>query len=298
VLAYFLVNIVYAPSTWQERMQYWLFGGGKAPAVWARSDYTIHAYLYDGFRGVLTNYDAGGVAILLIAIIVSGVGSVPHRYLLWLPTIGFLAMVILTTGYMPAYFLIPINVTSALPVAASLAYLGRAKVPGIIRRSGVVMAFLLVAMNVWGANMAWAKPRTLFPFVAERYCVDSVRKTELIFLSNLWQRQPGFSRLTYLGFNIDDRALGELMTRPERMPDVVLIQRAHLRFLTDFANLPARTKEFEASGFAYDQFQGYEALGYEITEVVSPSVSLPIFFSVFPWYSPGDGNDVLVYRRR
>jgi hypothetical protein len=298
LVAYALINIVYAPATWQERMRLWLMGPGKDPEVWAPPGYTTWEYLLDVGRGLLQNFDAGGLAVFALAMVVSAVCSVRNRLMFWLPTVGFLVAVILTAGYMPAYFLTPVNLTATLPVAACFAYLGRAQLPWLPRRSGVVVLILLAGFNLWGANAAWARPRTRSPFTSERYCLSSVNKNDLVFLELLWVRQPGIHRLTYLGFNVDDRPLGELMSRPERMPDVIIYSREGLIWLADFDKRPARNAAFEETGFSYIRFSGFEPLGYRLTEVVSPRLPWPIDSRVFPWYAVRKIDDLMIYRRQ
>ena len=76
--------------------------------------------------------------------------------------------------------------------------------------------------NAWQGNLAWARTSTGGAALMEDYCKQHVGKSELIHTGNLFVRQSGSDRLSYLGFNVDDRPLGALMERPERMPDVIL----------------------------------------------------------------------------
>ena len=133
LLTYALLNVVYAPTTWQARMHEWLSGPGKDPAVWAPPGYTMSAYLFDVSRALLVNFDAGGLTVLAVAILVSAVAPVRNRLMYWLPAASFLPTVIATAGYMPTRFVIPLNVAAALPVAASLAYLGNLRLTGLAR---------------------------------------------------------------------------------------------------------------------------------------------------------------------
>jgi hypothetical protein len=294
--AYFAINVVYAPSTWQARMREWLQGPGKDPAVWARPGYTTLEYLLDVPRGLLYNFDAGGVAVLALATLVTLIAPVRHRLSLWLPSVSFLVFVVLTAGYMPQYFLGPLNVTATLPVAAGLAYLG-ARLSGPARGVLGVALALALAFNLWGGNAAWARAYTTFPWTSERYCLGSVDKNDLVFLGNLWVRQNGFDRLSYLGFNVDDRPLGALMARPDRMPDVVLATREELIWLDDFKKSSARNAMMTLAGYSYDQFPGYEGLGYRLIETVRPRLPWPLDPRWAPWYDVPETADLLIYRR-
>jgi hypothetical protein len=156
---YLLLNVVYAPATWLERMRFWLSGPGKDPDVWAPPGYTLSAYLWDAFVGLFFNLGPGGMAIVAVALAISVLAPVKHRLLAWLPTLGFLVIVVLTAGYMPNYFLGPLNVTLALPVAAILASAERrwveASSPAIRAAVAVSIAVLCLA-NAWHANLTWA----------------------------------------------------------------------------------------------------------------------------------------------
>ena len=122
LVAYALLNIVYAPATWFERMNLWLFGPGKDPNVWAPPWYTLGAYLLDAWWCLVLNVGPGGIAAVAVAAAISLVAPVNHRLMIWLPSVGFLGIVLLTAGYMPDYFLSPLALTLPLPVAAALAY--------------------------------------------------------------------------------------------------------------------------------------------------------------------------------
>jgi hypothetical protein len=121
IVAYLLINVVYAPATWRLRMVEWLWGAGKDPAVWAPPGYTWQAYLHDAVRGALCNLGIGGAVIVVIALTISLISPVKDRLLLWSPSAGFVLIVIITAGYMPSYFLSPSNVAVVLPVAGALA---------------------------------------------------------------------------------------------------------------------------------------------------------------------------------
>ena len=152
-------------------------------------------------------------------------------------------------------------------------------------------------MNLWGANYAWARPQMAFPFTVERYSLASVGKHDLLHTANLTVRQPGADRLSYLGFSVDDRPLGELISRPERMPDVIICPRELMIWLGDLHERPARNTMLKATGYSYDQFEGVERLGYRLTEVVTPRFPWPIDQFVLPWYAVPEARDLLVYRR-
>jgi hypothetical protein len=298
--AYFLINVVYAPATWLERMREWLAGPGKDPAVWAPPGYSATAYLLDTYRGLLFNLGPGGMAVVAASLAIALVAPVRHRLLAWLPSVGFLILVVLTAGYMPTYFLCPLDVTLALPVAASLAHAGRrwvAPSPRAVRAAVSVALGALVLANAWQGCLARARAAFSAHRLEEDYCLRHVGKGELIHTGNLFARSPGSDRLSYLGFAVDDRPLGALMDRPARMPDVILITTEQVRWMNDFKLRPARNAMMEATGYSYDRFEGIEPLGYRLVEAVRPRAPWPLDV---PWIPPDripNTAEVLVYRR-
>jgi hypothetical protein len=299
VVAYLLLNIVYAPTTWRLRMVGWLWGAGKDPAVWAPPGYTWPAYLRDILHAMLRNLGIGGAAIVATALAISLVAPVKSRLYLWLPALGFLTAVILTAGYMPTYFLIPLNVALVLPVAASLASV---QTSGYLRtRVRRAFAFTIVVLlclvNAWLACSIAIRASLSPCCLIEDYCVRHLDRRELIHTANLWVRQRGADRLSYLGFNIDDRPLGELMDPAQPKPDVVLINQALEVWLNDFKRRPARDALVAESGYSYQTFPGFEALGYRRTAVVEPQIPRLLDF---PWvreFCAAPGGRILVYRR-
>jgi hypothetical protein len=302
VLSYLVVNVVYAPSTWLERLRV-VFGPLKDSSIWAGSNWSPSLYLADTGDALLYNFGPGGIAILVVALVVSLRAPVPRKVLLWLPFLGYLVIVVGTAGYMPRYFLAPLNALAATPVAAALAYLGdpwweSAPRPG--RVAAVAGLAVLLVLNGWVANFAWARLRMLPDPIIERYCLEAVSRDELIHTANMNPRQPGADRLSLLGFHVDDRSLGEIMNRPAEMPEVILIGREHLMWLLDFRNVPNRDAAFnEWTGHAYSRFEGFEPLGYRLEAVVHPDLPrwlLPPWVP-WPWYRVPATADVLVYRR-
>src|SRR5262249_52515328 len=144
---------------------------------------------------------------------------------------------------------------------------------------------VLFLLNLWHGSLTWTRARFAADQLEERYCQRNVARNELIHTSNLWVRQGGAHRLSYLGFNVDDRPLGEILERPPKMPDVILISREQQDWMDDFKNRPARNTTFARSGYSYNQFNGFESLGYRLTETVRAE---PRWFARPPWIAPQD----------
>jgi hypothetical protein len=278
----------------------WLWGPGKDPAVWAPPDYTWQAYLHDAVRGALYNLGIGGAAIVVIALAISLVSPVKDRLLLWIPSVGFIIIIIMIAWYMPNYFLSPFNVAVALPVAGALAFAGNTlslKASHSARAVAVTLVAALCLINMGVANIAWVSPYLSSSSLVEDYCVRNLDRRELIHAANFWVRQDGADRLSYLGFNVDDRPLGDLMARPERMPDVILIGENQAVWLDQFKQRPARDAMMAASGFNYRDFPGFKALGYRMIHTVTPQIPRWLDLPGIRDLYAVRGSRILVYRR-
>ena len=133
----------------------------------------------------------------------------------------------------------------------------------------------------------------------ERYSASRISRNQSISLANPWRVPSGSSRLSYLGYRVDDRPLGALMQRPGDLPDFILLSREWEDWLLDFKNRPARNDLYQETGYSYAEFQGVKELGYELQAVVHPQ--LPLFLEPrwFPW-PPNrlqEKGDLLVYRK-
>jgi hypothetical protein len=247
----------------------------------------------------------GGAVITLFSRALSLLAPIRNRILLWLPAFSFFTLAVLKLGYMPSYMLLPLNVLLVLPVAAALAYAGSCWVtsgPVPVRIAAGAFLVVLCAVNAWAANYAWALCRFKSEELEERYVRSFVSKQELVNVANLWTMPRGALRLACLGYNIDNRSVMELMSRPDPMPDVVLIHVRGLGWLEDLKRLPARNRMLAEAGYFYAQFPGFEALGYRLAEKYSPTLAWPLNISWIPrwvrmWYPTPEGSEIFVYRK-
>jgi len=280
-------------------MAEWLAGPGMDSRVWAPPGYTSFAHLRDALHGAVDNLGIGAIPLVAAALIMKPVRGIANHILLWCPAIGFVTFVIATTGYVPDYFLSPLNVAVTLPVAVTLARAEESYLEGGRRMRFAFAAVLTVMclMNAWAAGAVWVRASLLPPALEEKYCVKNVSARELIHTSNLWVRQPGADRLSYLGFNVDDRPLGDVMTHKGPDPDVILISREELTWLGEFKLRPARDAMLVSTGYHYRDFPGFESRGYHIETVIERSV--PRVFDM-PWLRDlclRSTSDILVFRR-
>jgi hypothetical protein len=296
--AYLLINVIYAPASWWQHIRFWMAGPGKDPAVWARPNLSTAGYLGDAANYFLFNLGPGGSAVIIGALILSLFYRSRQMLAAWIPLLGYLAFMVGTAGYMQRYFLLPATVLAGLPVALQIAAVQRSGGP-LLRSVAAPVVLLMIGANLWAANMSWAQARELAPWMIEHYAANHILPGESIHLANPWKEREGTARMSYLGYHVDDRPLGELMKQPENLPDVILVSRDWENWLRDFKNRPARNQYYESTGYNYSSFDGMEALGYRLVDTVHPQI--PFFFDPpwIPWppYRLTPSQDLLVYRR-
>jgi hypothetical protein len=296
--AYLLINVVYAPASWVEHIKFWIGGPGKDPGVWAPPHYSTGAYLRDTANYFFLNLGPGGSAAVIAALIWSMFHRTRQILAAWVPLVGYVVLMILTAGYMQRYFMLPATVLAGLPVAFEIAAIQRKGRPGT-QRIATAVVIVMVAMNLWSANMSWAQLRELSPWMIESYASTHILHGESIHLANPWKERAGVTRLAYLGYRVDERPLGELMKHPPDLPDFILVSRDWENWLRDFKNRPARNENYKSTGYSYDAFDGMESLGYHLEDTVRPQ--MPFLFDPrwMPWppYRVSDKYDLLVYRR-
>jgi hypothetical protein len=299
VLTYLGLNVAYAPATWRLRMAEWLVGPGMDSRVWAPPGYTFLAKVRDAVQYAVDNLGIGAIPLVAASLIMTAARGIKSHILLWFPAIGFATFVIATTGYVPDYFLSPFNVAVVLPVAVTLAQAERSYLERSPRVRFGFAAVVIVAclMNAWAAGAVWVRASLLPAALEEKYCVEHVSPRELIHTSNLWARQPGADRLSFLGFDVDDRPLGDVMMQKGRDPDVILISREELTWLAEFKMKPARDAMLVPTGYHYRDFPGFESRGYRIEAVIERHV--PRLFDM-PWLRDlclRSTSDIVVFRR-
>jgi hypothetical protein len=295
---YALVNVVYAPSSWWEHIQYWMSGPGKDPGVWSRPGYSWADYLRDTGNALLFNWGPGGT----LAVLGSAVLSLRFRsrlfFAAWVPLLGYVGLMLVSAGYVQRYFLLPASVLSVLPVAMAFARAGTERPWSAPMRSAAVMVgAVALAANLWGANLAWAQVLQGAPWITERYVASHFSKQQVISFAYPWTMPPNSTRLSFLGYRVDERPLGELMKHPPDLPEIVLITREWDDWLKDFKNRPARNAMYLSTGYSYTPYQGMEPLGYRLKEIVHPA--MPLFLDGWGWppYRVAPMHDVLVYQK-
>lgn len=299
VVAYALVNVVYAPAQWWTTIRFWLVGPGKDPAVWAPPGYTWSQYLLHAWSGAMENLGVGGSVAVGVSLAALPLLPARSRWLLWLPAASYTGILLLTAGYMPPYFLTPLVALVVPPVVATFACLGRTRFVSASPAGRIAVALGLAAClipNLWGATATWVLGRNNPPWLIEQAIRTRADRSERIHLMNLHALNPGAHRLEYLGYHIDPRPLGLLVAGESPMPDLIITNESSVRWLGDARKLPARAAMLRAeTGFAYDLFPGLESLGYRRVDRIrgTPPTLLGLRWQPQGW----NENHVVVYRR-
>jgi hypothetical protein len=301
ILAYAAINIVYAPATWLERMDLVFFGSLKDPDVWGHGP--LSSYAGETLLSMLRALGYVGSSIVLTGGIISFASADRRIALAWLPLLGFVAIVFATAGYMPTRFMLPTAVLAVLPVAAILAVHRTAIVDYSTQHWSrhALLALLLIVLAtecLSGVAAGWADLRLNGEATIERY-VSQGSPDVTVYPVTLWTRNPGSSRLSYLGYDVDDRPLWQIADTRSDPPELIFIVRLTLQFLEDFHQYPARAALWqEGTGFDYRSFPGFEQMGYSLAARLEPELGY-LGIAAFQPYTAQKltGADVLVYRR-
>ena len=279
---YLLINVLYAPHAWHERIAY-VFGPLKDPAAWASPGQTRLTYLRDAGYAILAALGWGG--FLLFFITLAGTLRRPSRtlLLLWLPFIGHVALTTYLGGYMPVYFMLPLGPTLTLPASFVLAQWFQSRqnsarsswlTPAAIALAGLCLYLGFSAIHLFRDS----HPSRLM----SRAATEDVPAGATYDVIGLWSTShtspiPGTD-----GRTLDRRPLYELiqptpmqpapMPAPNR-PQYALVSIDTELWTLEVRQLPARAALLKTdTHFDYSTFQGFEALGYQLDSTVTPRV--------------------------
>jgi hypothetical protein len=277
---YLLINVVYAPSSWVERMRY-VFGPLKDPAIWASPSQTYASYLLQSLWAVAGSLGWAGVLVLIVSIV--GTASYPswRLLLLWLPFASHITLTVATAGYMPPYFMLPLGPALCLPSAFVLSrIIETSKAPKVLQ----LITFAIVAMVCgWMAFCATGLYRyTHTDSLIRSAIVERIPSGSTVNVVNLFSNNGGLPETNIRGnVSLDSRALFEIIGAPvSNRPDYLLVSKEGQAWERDIKTSPARAAVLKSQiGFDYSDFTSYESLGYELTGEMHPT--LP------KWCQPG-----------
>jgi hypothetical protein len=276
VVGYALLNIVYAPAVWWQRMEFWLLGRGIAPEVW--SNPTRAAQMRMLAINLMTNLGPGGTIIVVTASVAALVGRVRRAVLLSLPPLGALVGA-LQVRYTEERFLTPLAVCLTLVVAAGLGQLLSWPRHLATRALTTAAVGILAIANVLFAGWCWFHLFSIPEYALERYACAHIRTERKLTVFSTWERAPGSTRLERLGYSYEHRPYQKWAADPAGMPDIVFATQGEIAFIHAIAEYPARGAMMkQESGFDFSTFRTPEELGYELAARIVPA--LP------PWWLP------------
>ena len=283
--SYLLLNAVYAPTVWLERMTHWLDGSGADSAVWgglgsgAMSQAEFAIFLFESFLNTL---GPGGSLAILLAIAALLIRRPPMWLLLLLPFASVMLLGLIPIGYGSDYFT-SVATVALIPAAAR----GFASLRALLstweparRGIGLLLAVGLAANLVFG-TFAWHRLDGFFQRVVERDVEENPPDGATIAQPDWFPHIPGKSRLAWLGYGFDHRSLGGIGEAPhEDRPGRIYMSKGGLGFLEDARHQPARAEMLREQGLDVEDWEGIESLGYRLARTIATDT--PSWF-VFDW---------------
>lgn len=269
VVAYALLNIVYAPGTWMRRMDYWLRGPGIDADVWGHGGGPIGRII--GFaQCMLDNHGPGGSLIVPVALAAFLIARPPRSIMLLLPAVSVTLLGLAKIAYPADRFYTILCLALFLPVAVGLDALIRR--PGA-RPATIAALVVLTIANVWFASFTLFHNDAIFESAAERHALAQNKRAAKYYLFSDHPHIPGSTRLEHLGLAHESRPIQQLAAQRSDLPEWVYATRGKLQFLADARKLPGRAAMIKQdSGFDIEVWTGMQALGYRHQETITPHV--------------------------
>lgn len=108
---YALINIIYAPAIWLQRIKFWTSGEGMDPSIW--SDEPAASLLRNGALCALDNLGIGGAVLLIVAVVALLIKRPQNGFTLSLPAASFLLFAIARIHFSQIRYFMPLAI--ALP---------------------------------------------------------------------------------------------------------------------------------------------------------------------------------------
>ncbi len=296
VVAYALLNIVYAPETWLQRMKFWMDGPGIDSRVWGGS---VKGLLFGSLESIADNLGPAGTVVAVAALIAAMTRRRKRLFFLTLPLISVLLLGVSQILYAGDRFYTIVVLAMVPLVVLGLTNLFERKLALPARVALNAVLCLAVVVNLWFATFSWVYLHGLFDYQAERDVVANAEKTEKIFLLATFPRNRGSSRLERMGYHEEWRPVQSLIEDPTHLPQRIYATRGLIRFLTEARKMPARAAMMEhESGFDASDWRGLESLGYHVRETLVPKTPSWFWFNWMPAVSQWkELKTVLVYER-
>ncbi len=294
--AYALLNFVYAPHIWIERMKFWFVGPGLDPTVWGAP---ASRWLFAVIACTANNLGPAGSVVVIIALLAALKTCPRQAAMLALPVASALLLGIAQIKYPQDRFYTLVAVALVPIVAIGLSELLDNKIQAPLRFARNTALATAVLFNLLFATFAWHDLRGQFFYVAENDIVANVSPLEQVFLFNTFPVNPGSSRLERTGHAQDLRPLQQIAAERRQLPDHIYATRGAVQFLEEARFMPARAKMIQTeTGFDPSHWTGLEAMGYRIEKTLIPQTPKWFCFDWMPAVKEWKQfKTVLVYAR-
>jgi hypothetical protein len=295
VVGYALVNIIYAPHTWMQRMHFWLAGPGIDADVWGHGGGPMGRAIGFG-QCLLDNLGPGGIVIVPLALIALLIARPRRWFMMLLPAASVTLLGLAKLEY-PADRFYTILCLALFPVVA--VGLEVMMIRRSVTRAAIATMLVLGAVNLWFATFSFFHHDATFEYVAERHALAQNDPAAKYYLFSNHPQIPGSTRLEYDGLKYDSRSVQQLAASRQNLPDWVYATHGKLQFFEDARKLPARAAMIKKdSGFDVASWSGMEGLGYRHEQTMTPDTPRWFPFVWMPavkrWRAMGA---VEVYRR-
>ncbi|HEX8521001.1 MAG TPA: hypothetical protein VF669_02010 [Tepidisphaeraceae bacterium] len=294
---YALTNIIYAPSTWLARMEYWIIGPGIDPSIWKSGSGAVWGA---AIKCLVNNLGPAGSVVVIVALLAALKGSRSRLLMLALPLISVSLLGVGRIMYPADRFYTIIALALVPLVTLGLGKLLDDKVPAQVR--GLSHATLVLGMfvNLWFGTFAWHMLGGQFHHMAEADVIARVDRGSKVYLLNTFPLNEGSSRLEKLGYRQDCRPIQQILAENKELPKRVYSMLGDILFLQHAHELPARAQMIKSeSGFDVSRWRGLEPLGYRLSATLVPKT--PPWFNLLNWMPAVKEwqqlNTVLVYER-
>ena len=267
VVAYALLNIVYAPATWRARMQYWLSGPGIDADVWGHGGGALGRLISAGLC-LLDNLGPGGIVIVPLAVFAFLIAPPRRWVMLILPAVSVAVLGLARIEYPADRFYTILCLALVLPVAVGL--------DAIMRRphtkfAAIAAMVVLGAANVWFASFLFFAKQSSFEAVAERHAVAQNDRGATFYMFSNYPYNANSTRLEYRGLKHETRSIQQLAATRTNLPDWIYATHGKLQFFEDARKLPGRAAMIRKdSGFDVTTWSGLEGLGYRHQRTIRP----------------------------
>jgi hypothetical protein len=280
VIAYALLNIVYAPTTWLHRMEFWIAGPGIDSRVWGGSARDL---VRGAMEAMADNLGPAGTIVAATALVAAVARRRKRLVLLTLPLISVVLLGVSQILYAGDRFYTIVALAMTPLVAIGLTNLFERLRLAPARVALNCALCLAVAVNLWFASFSWIYLHGVFDYQAERDVIANAEKDQKVFLLATFPRNRGSSRLERLGYHEEWRPIQDLIDHPTNLPQRIYATSGLIQFLNQARSAPARAAMMEhESGFDARDWHGLESLGYHVQEKLVPKTPSWFCFNWMP----------------